>query len=167
MLEKTERDYNKLVSFLIKRKISISTMESCTSGLIASFITDTDHSSEIFFGGYVTYSNEMKVKTGVPEETIKKYGVYSEETAIEMAKTCRRNVGTEVGVGVTGSLGIKDPNNSDSVPGTVYSAIVYENQEYSFELEAPFVEDKHKNKLYIADEICIKLMKVLGCDSAE
>ena len=60
-------------------------MESCTSGLIASLITDTEGASAVMKGAYITYSNEAKVLHGVPKETIDKYGVYSYETAEDMA----------------------------------------------------------------------------------
>ena len=44
-----------VIKTLIEKQITISTMESCTSGLIASMITDTEGASAIFPGGYVTY----------------------------------------------------------------------------------------------------------------
>ena len=81
--EKTVRDrYAKLTKLLIEKDISISTMESCTGGLISSFITDTEGSSAIFAGSFVTYSNNAKIMLGVPSETIKKYSVYSEGEAL-------------------------------------------------------------------------------------
>ena len=88
--------YAKLTGKLIAGGISISTMESCTSGFIASLISDTEGASEVFRGGYVTYCNEAKVKAGVDEENIKRYGVYSEETALSMAARCRENLGTDI-----------------------------------------------------------------------
>ena len=54
--------YKKLLNKLINKKISISTAESCTGGLLAySFIKNQD-SSKIFRAGYITYSNELKIK---------------------------------------------------------------------------------------------------------
>ena len=50
-----------VIKKLIAGRKTISTMESCTSGLIASMITDTEGASAIFPGGYVTYLNETKV----------------------------------------------------------------------------------------------------------
>ena len=54
-----------IIKQLIASHTTISTMESCTSGLIASLITDTEGASAIFPGGYVTYLNETK-KTCTP-----------------------------------------------------------------------------------------------------
>ena len=53
--------YGELVKTLIARKLTIATMESCTGGQIASLLTDTEGSSEVFKGGFVTYRNEAKV----------------------------------------------------------------------------------------------------------
>ena len=50
-------EIDRLIRYLITTHTTISTMESCTSGLIASMITDTEGASAIFPGGYVTYLN--------------------------------------------------------------------------------------------------------------
>lgn len=66
-----------IIKQLIASHTTISTMESCTSGLIASLITDTEGASAIFPGGYVTYLNETKVLVGVDPSVIEIHGVYS------------------------------------------------------------------------------------------
>ncbi|MCC8017913.1 MAG: CinA family protein, partial [Lachnospiraceae bacterium] len=50
-----------LVHHLIAENISVSAMESCTSGLLASGLTDTEGASAVFKGAFVTYSKEAKV----------------------------------------------------------------------------------------------------------
>ena len=80
-----------VIKKLIAGRKTISTMESCTSGLIASMITDTEGASAIFPGGYVTYMNETKVFIGVEEAVIRQYGVYSKECARAMAQTVKEN----------------------------------------------------------------------------
>ena len=87
--EKVREKYDNLVKYLIKSDISITTMESCTAGQIASLLTDTSGSSAIIKGAFVTYSNEAKIRLGVSEKIINEYGVYSKETAAEMARVCR------------------------------------------------------------------------------
>ena len=82
-------DYRKITEKLIEKEKTITTMESCTSGLIASLITDTEGASAVLKGAFVTYSNIGKIMQGVPEETLEKYSVYSNETAIAMAEVCR------------------------------------------------------------------------------
>ena len=51
-----------IVHYLIKNNISISTMESCTGGLLASLITDIPDASTILKFSAVTYSTEYKIK---------------------------------------------------------------------------------------------------------
>ena len=108
---------------LIDNNLSISTMESCTSGLIASNITDTEGASSILKGAFVTYSNEAKIKQGVPKEVIDNFGVYSYETSLEMAKQCSLAYNSNIGIGVTGTTGNLDKNNLDSVKGTIYFCV--------------------------------------------
>ena len=124
MTESEIRDeYSKLTKFLIEKNLSITTMESATSGLIASLITDTEGSSAVFKGGFVTYCNQAKIMQGVPAEIIEKYSVYSKETASAMATACARTYKADIGIGVTGSMGNVDPANlENSVPGQVYYA---------------------------------------------
>ena len=81
-MEQTQKD--NIIKKLIDTHTTVSTMESCTSGMIASTITDTEGASAIFPGGYVTYLNETKIFIGVEEEIIRKYGVYSK-------RMCRRD----------------------------------------------------------------------------
>ena len=109
-----------VIKTLIEKQTTISTMESCTSGLIASMITDTEGASAIFPGGYVTYSNETKMLVGVDEQVIRQYGVYSRECAQAMAKTVQEKLHTDISIGVTGTTGNIDPNNADSVQGKMF-----------------------------------------------
>ena len=82
--------YAALTALLIRKGLTITTMESATAGQIASLITDTEGSSAVIKGAFVTYCNEAKILQGVPEETIQTYTVYSEQTAAAMAEACRK-----------------------------------------------------------------------------
>ena len=66
----------KLTKLLIERGMTITTMESATSGQIASLITDTEGSSAVLKEAFVTYCNEAKIMQGVPAEILEKYTVY-------------------------------------------------------------------------------------------
>lgn len=117
-------NYEKLTKFLIDRHLTITTMESATAGQIASLITDTEGSSAVLKGAFVTYSNEAKILQGVPREIIEEHSVYSRETAAAMAMACLEAYQADVGIGVTGTMGNTDPANAEaSVPGQVYFAI--------------------------------------------
>ena len=85
-----QQEKDKIVRKLIDTNTTISTMESCTSGLIASMITDTEGASAVFPGGYVTYLNKTKILCGVDEKIIKEHGVYSKQCARAMAETAQK-----------------------------------------------------------------------------
>ncbi len=154
--------YASLTCALIGRGITVTAMESCTSGLIASLITDTDHASEVFRGSFVTYCNEEKIRRGVSAETIRRFGVYSEETAAEMARACRKEFGTDIGIGVTGSLGIRDPENRDSTPGRVCYAVDFRGDMSCRSAELPDLGSKFLGKVYTADLIAAEIERWLG-----
>ena len=71
---------------------TLATAESCTGGLIANRLTNVSGSSAAFLTGYVTYSNESKMRLlGVREETLRAHGAVSEQTCREMAEGARRH----------------------------------------------------------------------------
>ena len=75
---RVRRKYQDITLRLIEMKLQITTMESCTSGLIASLITDTEGSSAVLKGAFVTYSNEAKIRVeliGSDNEVIAKHGI--------------------------------------------------------------------------------------------
>lgn len=150
-----------VVKKLIERKITITTMESCTGGALISAITDVEGASSITQGGFVTYSNEQKIRLGVPRETIDTYGVYSEETAVKMAEVCREKMNASIGVGITGTLSNVDPNNSDSVKGEVYFCINYSGQwEIVRKIKVP-MKSRHDQKSFIINNIFMELKNIL------
>ena len=65
---------NKVVQKLIKKKLKVSFVESCTGGLLSSLITSISGSSKIFNLGLVTYSNEAKIDfLKIPKKIIIKF----------------------------------------------------------------------------------------------
>ena len=153
--------YGELVRTLIGKKKTVATMESCTGGQIASLLTDTEGSSAVFRGGFVTYCNEAKVFDGVPESVIEKFGVYSSETAAFMAEACRAKLGSDIGIGITGSFGNADPNNADSVPGEVYFAVSDSCATRCYHCMVPAQSSRLSYKLYIAGVVAAKLFVIL------
>lgn len=153
-------EYRKLTKLLIEKKLTITTMESATSGQIASLITDTEGSSAVLKGAFITYCNEAKIMQGVPIETLDKYTVYSCETAIEMAKACAKTYGADIGIGVTGTMGNVDPANKDaSVPGQVYFAIVYRGDVKACHIELSPQPTRLAYKMAVAKEVLDELLK--------
>ena len=156
---RVRKEYEKLTKYLIEHKLTITTMESCTAGQIISLITDTEGASAITKGGFVTYSNEAKMMQGVSAEVIDTYGVYSEETALEMARVCREAYKADIGIGVTGTFGNLDPNNQDSVAGQVYFAIDMNGKTRVFERKLETQNSRYEYKLKVAEEIVNELTK--------
>lgn len=160
--KKIRENYRKLTLALIEKGLTITTMESATSGQIASLITDTEGSSAIFHGAFVTYCNEEKIKRGVPAEIIEKYSVYSEETARAMAEAVRRAIPSDLAIGVTGTMGNVDPANAQaSCPGKVYFAIVLEGKTYSYQTDIPVQDSRLDYKLLVAEKIYEKIIFLL------
>ena len=158
----TRKMYEGITRTLIQKGLTITTMESATSGQIASLITDTEGYSAVLKGAFVTYSNEAKIMQGVPEEILKKYTVYSRETAAAMAKACRNTYGADIGIGVTGTMGNADPANPGaSIPGQVYFAIDFKGSVETFFVELLPQPTRLAYKLAVAWEIGEELEKRL------
>jgi nicotinamide-nucleotide amidase len=91
---------------LLKQRRRAVTAESCTGGWIAKALTDIAGSSDWFVEGFVTYSNESKVRRlGVPRAVLKKHGAVSEPTVRAMAAGALRRSNAQVAVAVTGIAG--------------------------------------------------------------
>lgn len=103
----------RVVDRLCKLKKTIATMESCTGGGVANEITNIPGASEVIRFSAVTYSNEYKIKMGVPASTIDQYSVYSMETAIDMSHAISKFADSDYGIGVTGKFCKKDPANPE------------------------------------------------------
>lgn len=154
------KDYGKLTKLLIEKHMTITTMESATAGQLASLITDTEGSSAVLKGAFVTYCNEAKIMQGVPKEIIDRYTVYSKETAEAMVKACIKAYQADIGIGVTGTMGNVDPDNPDSsVPGQVYFAIGIEGNIKSYYVELEPQPTRLAYKLAVAKEIYDALME--------
>lgn len=107
--------------YLSEHQQWLAVMESLTGGLLSSTISDAPGSSKHFTGGIVSYSPDVKVQMGVPQETIDKYGAVSEETARAMAHAVRKLLHSDYAIGITGVAG---PDKEEGKPvGTVYIAV--------------------------------------------
>ena len=116
-----------VVKLLIDKKLKITSAESCTGGLFASYITSVSGSSECFDGSFVTYSNEIKNKIiNVREETLEKYGAVSEECVLEMAENSRKIINTDISIAISGIAGPNGGTEEKPV-GLVFICIAAEN----------------------------------------
>lgn len=110
-----------VVSALLReRGLTLAAAESCTGGLIAKRMTDLAGASQIFMGGVVSYTNEVKARLlGVPQSMLDEFGPVSEPVARAMAEGVRRVTGASLGVSVTGVAG-PDTDERGNIVGTVY-----------------------------------------------
>ena len=155
--------FHTITRLLIERNLMITTMESATSGQIASLITDTEGSSAILKGAFVTYSNEAKIRMGVPEDIIRTYSVYSVQTAEAMAERCALFYNADIGIGVTGTMGNVDPANADaSNPGCVYYAVYFRGSISSYAVTIPPQSSRLQYKLAAAEKVADTLLSILS-----
>lgn len=111
-----------LHELLILHKLTLSTAESCTGGLISSLLTNMSGSSQYFLGGVCSYSNESKHKLlNVPEDLILKHGAVSEIVAKSMAEGARTSFAAHYSIAVTGIAG-PGGGTPDKPVGTVFVA---------------------------------------------
>lgn len=107
----------------IPANITISTAESCTGGMVSSYLTNIAGSSEYFLGGVVSYSNEVKIKLlSVSPNTLQKFGAVSQETAREMAAGSKEATSGDIAVSITGIAG-PDGGSKEKPVGTVCFSI--------------------------------------------
>lgn len=144
---------------LSQKKMTLGIAESCTGGLIGHRITEAPGSSDYFILGIVAYSNGMKTRLlGVEEETIKRYGAVSRETAAAMAVGLRERYGVDLALATTGIAG-PGGGTADKPVGLVYMALatpegVCVNQEV-------FPWDRSQNKNAAAQQGLTMIWKVL------
>ncbi len=112
----------KIKDILLKNNLKLSTAESCTGGLISSYLTDIDGASNFIEQNFVTYAPSAKEKfLNVNPEIIQKYGVVSKETAYEMAKGLFQYANCSIST--TGYAGASDDVKNPT--GTVYIGFGY------------------------------------------
>lgn len=95
-----------LVKRLSDKKLTCATAESCTGGGVGSAITGVPGSSEVFWGGVISYDNSVKRGVlGVPQDVLETKGAVSAECAEAMAQGVRTLLKTDLAVSITGIAG--------------------------------------------------------------
>lgn len=118
-------DVSNLIERLAKDNYTVATAESCTGGMIASSIVDIAGASDCFNEGYVTYSNEAKMKNlQVKDATLMAHGAVSPQTAKEMAIGVKKKAKADFGISSTGIAGPGGGSPQKPV-GLVYIACAY------------------------------------------
>ena len=109
-----------VVKMLKNAGMTVTTVESCTGGLISATLVDVAGASAVLNQAYVTYANEAKQSlVGVKTETLEAYGAVSEQTAREMAEGGAKAANADAALAVTGIAG-PDGGTAEKPVGLVY-----------------------------------------------
>jgi nicotinamide-nucleotide amidase len=102
-----ERPVEEIVLDLCRRQgLTLAAAESCTGGLIGARLTDVAGASDVFLGGVIAYSNEVKEKQlGVPGDLLRVHGAVSAEVGAAMAAGARTALGADLAIADTGIAG--------------------------------------------------------------
>ena len=151
-----------IIEILREKNKTISTMESCTGGMLAAEITNIPNSSLVFKFGAVTYSNEFKIKMNVSKELIDKYSVYSEEVAKDMSYQISLFTNSDYGIGITGKLNYQDINNMKGDNNCVYFSI-YDRANNIYFTDKIIVLDNERvvNKQKVINTVVDKIKSIL------
>mgnify|MGYP002829329728 FL=1 len=106
MWKKINLETEKLYHNCIKNRLTITTAESCTGGMISSAIVHINGSSKIYKSSFIVYSNDMKsALLNIPNDLITKNGAVSEIVAFNMAKNSLKILKADLSIAVTGIAG--------------------------------------------------------------
>ena len=113
-----------VVEGLLREKgMTIGVAESCTGGLMAKRLTDVAGASQVFLGGIVSYTNQVKAgMLHVPQHLLDQFGAVSPEVALAMAEGARKALGCDIALATTGVAG-PDKDDWDNEVGTMFVAI--------------------------------------------
>lgn len=109
-----------VVALARQADVRLAVAESCTGGMVSAAITDVPGASEVFFGGVVSYADDVKHGVlGVAAPTLSAHGAVSAQTAAEMASGIASLLGADIAVSITGIAG--PGGGTDTKPvGTVW-----------------------------------------------
>ncbi|MES2064968.1 MAG: competence/damage-inducible protein A [Bacteroidota bacterium] len=112
-----------ILNYMAGKGLTLSVAESCTGGYVSHLLTQHPGSSEVFFGGAVTYSYDLKENVlGVKNETLYQFGAVSSETVTEMVEGTLRQFKSDYAVAITGIAG-PGGGTEDKPVGTVWIAV--------------------------------------------
>ena len=150
-----------IVRRLRERGEKLALAESCTGGLVAKMITDVPGSSDVFPGGVVSYSNDVKNRfLGVRMSSIAEHGAVSHRVAIQMASGARSTVAADWGVGITGIAGPGGGTEEKPV-GLVYVAVSNEDDTsvIKYNLSGDRMTVRNTVAKYALRELLIRIMQ--------
>ena len=151
--------FEKLVSLLGEKDLTLAAAESCTGGWFAKRVVDVPGASAVFLGGVVSYVNEVKERLlAVPHALIEAHTAVSSPVAAAMAEGVRKATGADIGVSVTGLAG--PSGGTPEIPvGRVYIGLATEKETTVITLQESGTRDEIRAAatLYMANELVKRL----------
>ena len=122
-----------IIKQLRKTSKTLAVAESLTGGGLGAALTEVAGSSEVFLGGFTTYSDASKNKLlEVPKRLITKHTSVSEEVARVMADNVRKIFKSDFAISTTGVAGPGKAYGKKA--GTVWLAIASKKETIAIEL---------------------------------
>src|SRR2546423_10003769 len=111
------------IALAAREKLTIITAESCTSGLLATVLSEAPGAGKILHGGFVTYTKEHKhVALGVPEDLLHSKSAVCDEVACAMAEGALARSTADLAAAITGVAG-PEPDEDGNPVGQVFIAV--------------------------------------------
>ena len=150
-----------MVEMLKEKRLTLSCAESCTGGYFSKRITDISGASSVFKGGFITYSNEAKMKLlGVSKETLDRFSAVSPQTAEEMARGTRERLDTDIAISITGEAGPNpDPTTKQDV-GTVFIGVSTKEDTFSVKLTISRQRDREYIRRVASSRAMKEIIKI-------
>ena len=144
---------------LIKRGYKISTVESCTGGLLSSLLTDVSGSSAYITLNLITYANSAKEK--MLNVKIGPDGVVSENCAYQMAKGLYELTKSEICVSTTGIAGPTGGTKEKPV-GLMYSTILTPDTVKTYKIQVDQTLSRKEIKQKFAERVLFNIYELLN-----
>ena len=146
------------IGFLLsQKKLKLAIVESCTGGSLAKLVTDVPGASEWFDCGFITYSNESKIRSvNVPEELIAQNGAVSQKVALAMAKGGLDVTNADIVISTTGIAG-PDGGSLEKPVGTVCFGFATKESYFSTDkqlFDGDRSKSREKSVIYSLECLC-------------
>jgi len=135
------------------RRIALA--ESCTGGLVAAALTEIAGSSDVFEAGFVTYSNEAKLKLlHVSQDVLETFGSVSVAVAWAMAQGALKESGADVAVALTGIAGPGGGSARKPVGTVVFARAVRGGDPKEITADTQQFEDNGRGGIRLQAALC-------------